>query len=171
MQGRSRLLLVATMIAAWCFAVVACTSSPGPAGGGHRTNNNSTRIGAPTPNGSSRRGPAPTVTPTTQRRTYPEIADNENGIPVFSTPDGKVASVKGIPFRRVVQVLCWTSNISGAASVNAWYYVVGPKPWRRVFASANTFANGDPVGITTNVHQIDSKVPKCRQGQLPNFGY
>jgi hypothetical protein len=46
-------------------------------------------------------------------------------------------------------------------SVNAFYDVVEPNPYVNVWAPADTFANGDPEGISGGTHTIDAAVPEC----------
>ncbi|MFE9449551.1 hypothetical protein [Streptomyces sp. NPDC006739] len=106
---------------------------------------------------------SPTATPTTTTgpgRTTVEIADNHNGVPVFANPRGATAAKESIPFNTSVPVSCWTADASGMASVNA-FYLIGGGAWKGLYAPANTFANGDPVGEQGGSHDIDPKVPRC----------
>jgi len=92
-------------------------------------------------------------------RTFTEIADNRNGVPVFAGPDGSSANASRIPFATKVQVSCHAPNESGMTSVNAFYLIKTP-PWRNLYAPADTFANGDPVGEAGSAN-IDPAVPAC----------
>lgn len=95
-------------------------------------------------------------------KSHREIADYRGGITVYSTAQGLVAPMRAIPFKKAVYVGCWISSAPAQMpSVNAWYLITGPKPWVDVYASANEFANGDPVGVNTNAHTIDHHVLPC----------
>jgi class 3 adenylate cyclase len=116
----------------------------------------------------------PTTTPSTTSSTvaptntvsgsHTETADNRLGIQTFAdnlgTPSGKPV----LPFAAQVQVDCYSPNNSGMASINAFYHIVGPTPWQNTYAPANTFANGDPLGVAGST-QIDTAVPRCVVGQ------
>lgn len=136
-----------------------------------------TRGGATT-----RRGPSTTVThlgPRTgqpaqpQSRSTPQLADQPKakarwetadvraGIVVYADNGGRPANADDIPIGKRVLVACVAQNNSGIASINAFYLIASP-PWRGLFASANQFANGVPVGETTNAGQLDTKVKPCR---------
>jgi hypothetical protein len=93
-------------------------------------------------------------------KTFTEIADNRNGVPVFGSPDGSATDAPEIPFATRVQVACYTPNESGMPSINAFYLIKSPPPWTDVYAPANTFANGDPVGQPGSTN-IDPAVPRC----------
>lgn len=95
-------------------------------------------------------------------KTYLEITDNHLGTPVFSSADGAAVPNRvpaRIPFKTRVHVLCVAPNTSGMVSVNAFYLITGGK-WNRMYAPANTFANGGPLG--PNPYNIDKRVPKCK---------
>jgi hypothetical protein len=64
-----------------------------------------------------------------------------------------------IPFDTYVRVRCWVENQSAMTSVNA-FYLIETAPWGGDYASANTFANGDPVGQPGST-TIDPAIPKC----------
>jgi hypothetical protein len=91
---------------------------------------------------------------------FTEIADVRDGIPVFSDDKGTPAGVRNIPIGQRVQVLCKAKNYSGESSINFFYLLETP-PWRGDYASANSFANGAPVGVTTHADPVDPKVPDC----------
>ncbi|MFD4738447.1 hypothetical protein ACFWNQ_13915 [Streptomyces virginiae] len=129
-------------------------SSSQPAGGDATT---------PTASGSS--GPAATGSGLADPvppggRTVQETAANRNGTPVFADARGATAAKERIPYATTVPVSCWTENASGMASVNA-FYLIADGPWKGLFAPANTFANGDPLGTQGGSHDIDPKVAKC----------
>lgn len=87
-----------------------------------------------------------------------EIADNHQGVPLFSDPKGTSTGLR-IPYGTHVDVLCVATNQSGMASINA-FYLINTKPWIGLYAPANTFANGDSLdgpGSTA----LDPKVPLC----------
>jgi hypothetical protein len=98
----------------------------------------------------------------------PEIADNHLGTPVFSGPEGDAPTGSGpdrIPYGTTVKVECWApANHSGITSIKA-FYLVQTKPWIGLWAPANTFANGDPLG-KAGTTVIDPAVPECAGGQL-----
>jgi hypothetical protein len=98
--------------------------------------------------------------PPATAHTFTEIADNRNGVPVFESPDGSTTDAPEIPFTTRVQVACYTPNESGMSSINAFYRIKSPPQWRDVYAPANTFANGDPVGQPGSTN-IDPTVPRC----------
>lgn len=94
-------------------------------------------------------------------KTYTEISDNHLGVAVFSSPSGAAVpnDVPGrIPYGTHVQVVCYAPNSSGMSSVNDFYLVQGGK-WDGMFAVADSFANGGPMG--PNPYNIDPKVPEC----------
>jgi hypothetical protein len=92
-----------------------------------------------------------------------EIGDVRSGIRVYAGPSSTTNDLPDIPFGRRVKVLCGAPNFTGMASVNALYLVATP-PWRGLFASANEFANGATLGVSTNNDPIDLKVPACPSG-------
>lgn len=94
-------------------------------------------------------------------KTFTEISDNHLGVAVFSAPDGAAVpnNVPGrISYGTRVQVACFAPNLSGMSSVNDFYLVEGGK-WDGMFAVADSFANGGPMG--PNSDNIDPKVPEC----------
>lgn len=93
-------------------------------------------------------------------KTFTEIADVRAGLPVFADNKGTPAGVRSIPIGRHVQVLCKAKNYSGESSINFFYLIETP-PWRGDYASANSFANGAPVGVTTQADPVDPRVPNC----------
>ncbi len=105
------------------------------------------------------------LTPTPQ--TYPEITDNRNGTPIFSSPSGGALpdGIPGVvPFNTPVDVECWAPNTSGMTSVNEFYkFQYGGS---EVYGSANTFANGDPIGVPGGSHPYDPQVPECTPQQI-----
>lgn len=89
-----------------------------------------------------------------------EVTDNPIGTPVFSDPKGDaVSGSERIPFDTPVEVKCWAPNISSMGSVNV-FYLLETAPWTGEYASANTFANGDPIGQSHST-SIDPTVPEC----------
>jgi hypothetical protein len=108
--------------------------------------------------------PAPTVstTPVVAQPVvlYTEVADNHRGVPVFTSPEGAAGNAPSIPYGTSVQVDGCAVNTSGMPSVNMWYHIVSPAPWQNTYAPANTFANGDTMGVT-GVHTFDKAVPRC----------
>ena len=112
----------------------------------------------PTPGAAS---PAPSSSSTpTRGRIFTEIADNRNGIQVFGSPGGSSTNAPEIPFATRVKVACYAPNESGMTSINAFYLIKSPSPWQNVYAPADTFANGDPVGEPGST-DIDPAVPRC----------
>lgn len=105
---------------------------------------------APTSRLPERQGTASTVT---------EVADNRNGVPVFASPAGASSNAPRIPFGTRVLVACFAPNESGIVSINA-FYLVRTRPWDNVYAPADTFANGDPLGMPGSTN-IDPAVPAC----------
>lgn len=92
---------------------------------------------------------------------HDEIADNQLGTPVFSSPLGGAApnGVRGrIPYDTHVMVECYAQNESGMSSINVFYKIVGGE-WNGLYAPANTFANGGPMG--PNGNNIDPNVGQC----------
>ncbi|MEU1704816.1 hypothetical protein ABZ478_05355 [Streptomyces sp. NPDC005706] len=120
--------------------------------------------GSANPSGPGSAGVSPTGTSTeSARRTWKEIADRNDGVPVFSSASGANAEGRNrIPLGTEVPVSCVAVNRSGMASVNAWY-VIADGPWKGLYAPANTFANGDPVGEQGGTHTIDVAVPRCSE--------
>lgn len=102
---------------------------------------------------------SPPASPHTASTGYPEIADNRRGVPTFASPAGSASPAGAIPFADHVLVSCVAPNTSGMASVNA-FYRIATAPWQGLYAPANTFANGGPLGVT-NAHGIDRNVPPC----------
>lgn len=94
-------------------------------------------------------------------KTFPERSDNHLGVAVFSSPEGAPTPSNvpaRIPYGTRVQVGCVAPNESGMSSVNAFYLVEGGK-WDGMFAVADSFANGGPMG--PNPDNIDHRVPDC----------
>lgn len=90
-----------------------------------------------------------------------EQADNRSGTPLFSDIVGTQADGGGrIPFGTWVDVSCYAPNGTGDASINALYYITDGA-YKGLYAPANTFANGDPVGVSGGTHDIDATVPPC----------
>jgi hypothetical protein len=91
---------------------------------------------------------------------HTEIADVRSGVPVFASNQGTRASVRDIPIGKHVLVRCKAPNYSGISNINFFYLIETP-PWRGDYASANSFANGAKVGVTTNSHPVDHRVANC----------
>jgi hypothetical protein len=92
-----------------------------------------------------------------------EVADVRKGIVVYRDLRASAANAPDIPIGKRVLVACKAPNRSGITTINAFYLIATP-PWRGLLASANQFANGAPVGVTTNADPIDKKVKNCRLG-------
>lgn len=90
-----------------------------------------------------------------------EVADVRKGIVVYTDNLGTRAKAIDIPIGKRVVVVCHAPNYSGSGTINAFYLIATP-PWRGLFASANQFANGAPVGVTTDASPIDPEVHACR---------
>lgn len=88
-----------------------------------------------------------------------EIADVRSGIAVYTNNLG-VPTGQSITIGTPVKVSCWVPNYTGIKSINS-FYRLETRPWVGKYASANQFANGAPVGVTTNTHPIDPRVQKC----------
>lgn len=126
------------------------------------------------PNVSSE-SPGTTTSPSSSTRTAPtlaaqhklkprtEIADVRAGIVVYLDNRATSASAPNIPIGKRVIVVCKAPNYSGITSIN-YFYLLDTSPWRGLFASANQFANGAPVGVTTNAGEVDRKVQNCVGG-------
>ncbi|SED31314.1 hypothetical protein SAMN04489727_7362 [Amycolatopsis tolypomycina] len=113
---------------------------------------------------SSAQAASSSSTPTRPPSTSPagrwtEVAANRRGVPTFADTSGAAASAGSIPYGTAVEVSCVAPNISGMSSVNA-FYRIETAPWQGLYAPANTFANGDPLG-SSGTHDIDPAVPKC----------
>jgi hypothetical protein len=117
--------------------------------------------GVPTESASSQATSASTPKPSrTGVRLHTEVADHVGGIPVFASPDGTPATAGAIPIGTSVQVQCYADNESGMPSVN-YFYLIQTPPWKGDYASANAFANGATIGVTTGADPIDPSVPAC----------
>jgi hypothetical protein len=105
-------------------------------------------------------GSAPSFRPPSPR-TFTETSDNHLGAAVFSSPEGAAVpnNIPGrIPYGTHVLVACVAPNLSGMSSVND-FYLVESGQWRSMFAVADSFANGGPMG--PNPNNIDPHVPEC----------
>lgn len=110
---------------------------------------------------------------------FRELADNRNGVPVFSDNKGS-ALTRGedsrIPYATAVEVDCVAPNLSGITSINALYRIVRvPNPadpnqndtdprhnWTGDFVPANTMDNN--AGLGPNPVDLDLRVPPCAPG-------
>jgi hypothetical protein len=90
---------------------------------------------------------------------HKETTANRRGVPTFRDTSGSASSAGSIPYGTEVDVSCVAPNNSGMSSINAFYRIETGR-WRRTYAPANTFANGDPLG-TVGTHDIDPAVPPC----------
>jgi hypothetical protein len=113
--------------------------------------------------GSSASSSVPKISNQTGLRSRWETADARPGIVVYANNRGTTSHASDIPIGKRVRVVCRAPNYSGITTINAFYLIATP-PWRGLFASANEFANGAPVGVRTNVDPIDSSVSACRSG-------
>jgi hypothetical protein len=104
---------------------------------------------------------APKLADQTRLKRHRETADVRAGIALYRDARGTQADARSIPIGTVVTVVCQTPNHSGIASINA-FYLLETSPWKGLLASANQFANGAPVGVTTNSNAIDASVEPCR---------
>jgi hypothetical protein len=89
---------------------------------------------------------------------YVEIADNMAGVPVFLSPSS-LTSVGLIGYGTKTSVVCYAPNESGTAGVNAFYLIASP-PSEGLYAPADGFTNGGPVG-QSDVPKLDQRVPPC----------
>ena len=90
---------------------------------------------------------------------WTEVAANHRGTPTFSDNSGAASDRGSIPFGTEVQVKCVAENLSGMASINA-FYVISGGTWDGTYAPANTFANGDVLGSNGST-DVDPNVPPC----------
>jgi hypothetical protein len=93
-----------------------------------------------------------------------ELADNKNGVPVFSDTKGsalKNGEPARIPYGTAVEVDCVAPNLSGMTSINGMYHVVGGT-WNGNFVPANTMDNG--AGLGPNPVDLDPRVASCPPG-------
>jgi hypothetical protein len=102
---------------------------------------------------------APATTSAMPTDTFDEVAANHRGTPTFADTAGGTSTAGSIPFGKHVEVSCQAPNLSGMASINA-FYKVETAPWKGLYAPANTFANGDVLG-SNGSHDIDPSVPAC----------
>lgn len=149
---RRRLITLAVIVVAAGVAVAVIVSVGGGAGKGRGNGS-----------GTVPRSSVPTLREQTGLPARREIADVRAGIAVYSDNFGTGANRADIPIGRGVTVVCVASNYSDITSINSFYLVATP-PWRGLFASANQFANGAPVGVTTNSDPVDPHLRKCRTG-------
>ncbi|WP_203863013.1 glycosyltransferase family 4 protein [Plantactinospora mayteni] len=92
--------------------------------------------------------------------TYPEIAGNRNGSPLYIDAGGTpVSDARRIPYLTPVRVRCKVPDATGMASVSYWYHIVS-SPYEDLFAPSDTFTNGDPSG--TGSSPVDPAVPDCK---------
>jgi hypothetical protein len=89
-----------------------------------------------------------------------EVGDVRAGIRVYRDNQGTPANASDIPIGQEVLVVCRAENYSGIGTIN-YFYLLATPPWRGLFASANQFANGQPVGVTTNAGELDPHVKPC----------
>lgn len=115
----------------------------------------STTSGAVASNG------APTLAAESGLKPRTEIADVRAGIVLYEDNLGKGSDLPNIPIGKAVSVVCVAPNFSGISSINS-FYLISSAPWRGKFASANQFANGAPVGATTNAKNVDPQLKRCR---------
>lgn len=103
-------------------------------------------------------------TPVASKRYDPqtELADNRQGIPVYSTLAGLAVQPgrpSRIPFGTSVKVSCVAPNGTGFTSVNKLYKISGGT-WDGDYAPANAFANGVALGATGGA-DVDAKLEPC----------
>lgn len=109
-------------------------------------------------------GASPSAGP--KLRIVEELADNRNGVPVFSDNAGS-AFENGKPDRIAygvgVLVDCYAPNRSGMGSINAFYHVAeSGGQWDGGFIPANTMDNG--AGLGPNAVTLDPRVQQCPPG-------
>lgn len=89
-----------------------------------------------------------------------EIADNAQGVAVYATAATPNPSGSLIKLGTRVLVRCWIPNFSGIRSINR-FYALDTAPWKHKLASANEFANGAKVGVSTAAHSVDPRIHEC----------
>lgn len=107
---------------------------------------------------------AAAASPSMPPQTFKELADNRQGVPVFS--DNKGSALKNgeparIPYDTEVEVQCVAPNNSGITSINALYRVIGGQ-WNGDYVPANTMDNN--AGLGPNPVDLDPRVPACPPG-------
>ena len=108
-------------------------------------------------------GSAPTSAgPLAAGKTWSETADNRRGIATYSNTSGTTSGKPPIPYSTTVDVSCYAPNNSGMGSIND-FYLIADGQWEGDYAPANTFANGDPLGVPGGA-DIDPHVPPCPKG-------
>lgn len=103
---------------------------------------------------------SPTIAGQGQVKPRTEVADVRAGIVLYRDIHGTPANAADIPIGKRVLVICKAPNHSGIASINL-FYLIATSPWRDLFASANQFANGAAVGVTTNSDPVDPRLRNC----------
>lgn len=92
--------------------------------------------------------------------TYVEVAGNRNGSKLFADPSATPAAGGGVlPYLTQVRVTCKAPNGSQLRNTTH-FYRIWSRPWRGLYAPADTFANGDPIG-TPGPTVVDPAVPDC----------
>lgn len=105
------------------------------------------------PAGSHSSSPSPVVT---------EFADNRNGSPVFADSYGHPVESKKpsrIPYGTRVLVDCKAPNLSGVASISAFYHITAGA-WLGDYVVADTMTNGGKLGNTTTPN-VDPRIKPC----------
>ena len=189
MRSRRNHVYTAAKLAATAASLVALVTACGNAGNGNQDDSQDAAASQPADNGQSGQDTSGKADGTTtsggdaitgsgdnftapNSKTWPEIAGNHKGVNLYSSPNGSTP-IGVIKYGTTVNVQCWAPNNSGMASADPGFYrftylVKGKKT--TVYAIANTFTNGDPLGsagtkqadgtiVPTN---IDPKVQSCK---------
>lgn len=90
---------------------------------------------------------------------YPETAGSA-GAATYRDPHTVSGSGLRLKPYQQVTVTCKVYAPVMASLGPGWWYRIQTAPWNGQFsAPANSFLNGDPIGV--DVHHVDSKVPTC----------
>lgn len=156
-------------LAGWSLAAILALTAVGcGTNGSASVSSGATWSSTPSATAPSTTGPsAASASPAsvTGGSSHTEVTDNQLGTPVFGQPNGAAPPndvPQSIPYNTAVQVACYVPNNAGNfSSINDYYKIVGGT-WNGLWAPANTFANGEPVGPNQPEVSLDKNVPMCR---------